>query len=206
MSADDPEFQRWNTRFAAATYVFGTEPNAFLASQKHRLKPGQRALVPADGEGRNGVWLARQGLDVTSLDFSPAAQEKARALAKRFDVALRTELADLRHWRWEAERYDVVAAIMIQFSRSPEREEIFAGFVSTLKRGGLLVLQGYRPEQLQYKTGGPPNADNMYTEDMLRRAFAAMTIHHLRVHDEPIAEGAGHSGMSALIDMVAEKR
>jgi cyclopropane fatty-acyl-phospholipid synthase-like methyltransferase len=206
MSTTDPEFQRWNTRFSAPDYIFGTEPNAFLAAQKQRLKPGQTALVPADGEGRNGVWLARQGLDVTSLDFSPAAQEKARALAKRFGVALRTELADLRHWRWQPERYDVVAAIMIQVARSPEREEIFAGMVSTLRRGGLLLLQGYRPEQLQYKTGGPPTVENMYTEDMLRRAFAGMTIHHLRAHDDPIAEGAGHSGMSALIDMVAEKR
>jgi cyclopropane fatty-acyl-phospholipid synthase-like methyltransferase len=205
MSANDPEFERWNTRFAAPDYVFGTEPNAFLASQKHRLKPGHAALVPADGEGRNGVWLARQGLDVTSLDFSPAAQEKAQALAKRFGVTIRTQLADLNHWSWEPERYDIVAAIMIQFSRSPEREAIFAGMISTLKCGGLLLLQGYRPEQLRYKTGGPPTVDNMYTEELLRRAFAGMKIQHLRVHDDPIAEGAGHSGMSALIDMVAEK-
>lgn len=206
MSANDPEFQRWNTRFAAPDYVFGTEPNAFLASQAHRLKPGQKALVPADGEGRNGVWLARQGLDVTSVDFSPAAQEKARKLAARFGVALGTELADLRQWRPEPARYDIVAAIMIQFAPAPEREAILRSLAAALKPGGLLLLQGYRPEQLAYKTGGPPSAENMYTEEMLRRVFADMTILHLRAHDDPIAEGVGHSGMSALIDLVAEQR
>lgn len=206
MTASDPEYQRWNTRFSAPDYVFGTEPNTFLAAQVHRLKPGQKALVPADGEGRNGVWLARQGLDVTLLDFSPAAQEKARKLAARFGVPLRTELADLRQWRAAPESYDIVAAIMIQFAPAPEREAILRGFVTALKPGGLLLLQGYRPEQLAYKTGGPPAAENMYTEELLRRVFADMTILHLRAHDDPIAEGAGHSGMSALIDMVAEKR
>jgi cyclopropane fatty-acyl-phospholipid synthase-like methyltransferase len=206
MTANDPEFERWNTRFSAPDYVFGIEPNAFLAAQAHRLRPGQKALVPADGEGRNGVWLARQGLDVTSLDFSPAAQEKARKLAARFGVKLKTELADLHAWRGEPGRYDVVAAIMIQFARSPEREAIFAQLSAALKPGGLFLLQGYRPEQLAYKTGGPPTAENMYTEELLRRVFAEMKILHLRAHDDTIAEGAGHSGMSALIDLVAEKR
>ncbi len=206
MTANDPEYQRWNERFSAPDYVFGTEPNLFLTAQAHRLKPGQKALVPADGEGRNGVWLARQGLDVTALDFSPAAQAKAQKLAARFGVGLRTELADLRQWRAEPERYDIVAAIMIQIARSPEREAIFAALVASLKRGGLLLLQGYRPEQLAYKTGGPPVVENMYTEEFLRRTFAGMNILHLSAHDDAIAEGAGHSGMSALIDMVAEKR
>lgn len=206
MTANDPEYERWNTRFAAPDYVFGTEPNLFLAGQVQRLKPGQKALVPADGEGRNGVWLARQGLDVTSLDFSPAAQAKAQKLAARFGVRLRTERVDLKEWRAEPGHYDIVAAIMIQFARSPEREAIFSALVASLKPGGLLLLQGYRPEQLAYKTGGPPNAENMYTEEWLRRTFAGMSILHLRAHDDQIAEGAGHSGMSALIDMVAEKR
>jgi SAM-dependent methyltransferase len=205
MTANDPEYERWNARFAAPDYVFGTEPNLFLAGQVPRLKPGQRALVPADGEGRNGVWLARQGLDVTSLDFSPAAQAKAQKLAARFGVRLRTERVDLKEWRAEPSHYDIVAAIMIQFARSPEREGIFRGMKQALKRGGLVILQGYRPEQVAYKTGGPPTPENMYTEDMLRREFGDMRILHLRAHDDEIAEGAGHHGMSALIDMVAEK-
>jgi cyclopropane fatty-acyl-phospholipid synthase-like methyltransferase len=199
------ENEFWEKRFAEPSYLFGTRPNAFLVSQAHRLKPGQKALALADGEGRNGVFLAEQGLDVLSVDFSPAAQEKARRLAKERGVALRTELADLTERAWEREAYDVIAAIMIQFAASPAREQIFAGAIGALRRGGLFILQGYRPEQLQYKTGGPPEAANMYTEDMLRQIFAGMRILHLRAHDDQIDEGAGHSGMSALIDLVAEK-
>lgn len=195
----------WETRFAVPHYLFGTAPNQFLASQRHRLKPGQTALALADGEGRNGVWLAEQGLDVLSVDFSPAAQAKAKALARERGVALRTELADLTRRAWEREAYDVVAAVMIQFAASPAREQIFAGAKQALKHGGLVILQGYRPEQLAYKTGGPPEADNMYTEEMLRRIFSDMRILHLRAHDDEISEGPGHSGMSALIDLVAEK-
>ena len=203
--ANDPEYERWNTRFAAKDYVFGTAVNAFLASQKARLKRGQKALALADGEGRNGVWLAEQGLDVLSVDFSPAAQEKAKRLAAERKVALRTELADLTQRQWETGAYDIVAAIMIQFAGSPERESIFRGMKQVLRPGGLVLLQGYRPEQVDYKTGGPPTRENMYTEEMLRREFADLRILHLSAHDDEIAEGAGHHGMSALIDMVAEK-
>lgn len=202
---DASEFERWNSRFTQAGYVFGTAPNAFLAAQAHRLKPGMTALALADGEGRNGVFLARQGLDVVSLDFSPAAQEKARRLAALSGVAIKTELADLARWRFPTAKFDVVAAIMIQFSRPPLQGAIFRGMKEALKPGGLVILQGYRPEQLRYKTGGPPDVENMYTEALLRAAFADMRILHLAAHDEPIAEGRGHSGMSALIDLVAEK-
>jgi SAM-dependent methyltransferase len=203
--ADDLEYQRWNSRFLQTDYVFGTAVNAFLAAQKPRLKPGQKAITLADGEGRNGVWLAEQGLDVLSVDYAPAAQEKARRLAAERHVDLRTELADLTQRKWETGVFDIVAAIMIQFSRSPAREAIFRGMKQVLKPGGLVLLQGYRPEQVEYKTGGPPTRENMYTEEMLRREFADLRILHLRAHDDEIAEGAGHHGMSALIDMVAEK-
>jgi cyclopropane fatty-acyl-phospholipid synthase-like methyltransferase len=203
--ADDPEYQRWNTRYAQPAYLFGTEPNQFLAQQGHRLKAGAKALALADGEGRNGVWLARQGLDVLSLDFSPAAQEKARLLAARHGVTITTELADLAHWTWPPARFDIVAAIMIQVSKPPLQGEIFRGMKSVLKPGGLVILQGYRPEQLGYRTGGPPDAENMYTEELLRAAFADMRILHLSAHDDAILEGQGHHGMSALIDMVAQK-
>ncbi len=203
---DDPEYERWNARFSAPDYVFGTEPNAFLASQAHRLRPGWKALSVADGEGRNGVWLARQGLEVLAVDFSPAAQEKARRLAARHGVAIRTELADLARWDWPKAAFEVVAAIFIQFSRSPLRERIFDGMKAALKPGGLLLLQGYRPEQVKLGTGGPRDVENMYTAAMLRAAFADMRILHLREHDDLVDEGSGHRGLSALIDMVAEKR
>lgn len=195
----------WNERYAGEEYHFGTEPNAFLASQVTRLKPGMHCLAVADGEGRNGVWLAEQGLQVLSVDSSSVAVAKARALAQRRGVALEVELADLTQWDWGCEKYDVVVAIFIQFVPPGLREQMFSDIKHCLKPGGLLLLQGYTPRQLEYRTGGPSQIENLYTEAGLREAFSDMEILHLAEHDSLIHEGAGHDGMSALIDMVARK-
>jgi len=196
----------WNERFAAPSYRFGTAPNRFLESQKHRLLKGQRALAVADGEGRNGVWLARQGLDVTSVDISPVGQAKARALLKEAGVAMEIFEADLATWSWPVAAYDIVVAIFMQFAPPPLRTKFFAAMQAALKPGGLLILEGYRPKQLDYGTGGPPIAENMYTRELLETAFADMEILHLAEYDAEIEEGTGHKGMSALIDLVARKR
>jgi cyclopropane fatty-acyl-phospholipid synthase-like methyltransferase len=201
---------RWNTRYAQADYLFGMEPNAFLASQAPRiqamgLKPGRKALSIADGEGRNGVFLARQGLSVLSVDFSPVALEKAKSLAARAGVELATECADLATWDWGSGRFDVVAGIFFQFAGADLRDSIFRRIGECLKPGGMLILQGYRPEQLKYGTGGPKEIDHLYTAQLLRRAFAGFELLHLEEHDSEIHEGGGHHGMSALVDMVAIK-
>jgi len=200
------ELERWETRFSAPDFVFGTEPNVFLRSQAHLLPARGKALAVADGEGRNGVWLAQQGLDVLSVDFSPAAQAKARALAKARNVSLRFELADVIDWTWPQEEFDVVAVIFIQFANPAQRERIFAGVRRALKPGGLLLLQGYRPEQLKYKTGGPSAVENLYTEAMLAEAFADFSDLKIHAHDSMTSEGSGHVGMAALIDLVGRKR
>jgi cyclopropane fatty-acyl-phospholipid synthase-like methyltransferase len=202
---DEARRARWNERFAGDDYLFGTAPNAFLKSQAHRLRRGQTALLVADGEGRNGVFLAEQGLEVVSVDFSPVALEKAQRLARQRGVRLRTELADLLSWDWPRRRFDAVLAIFIQFATPPERTRLFQNMKEALKPGGFILLHGYRPEQLQYGTGGPPDADKMYTAMLLRELFADMEILHLVEHDDVILEGKGHAGMSALIDLVARK-
>jgi SAM-dependent methyltransferase len=200
-----PEVDFWNARFASPEYRFGTAPNAFLARQGHLLRPGLRTLALADGEGRNGVWLAEQGLEVLSIDFSPVALDKATRLAAARGVALRTQLADLEHWDWQPECFDVVTAIFFQFADPEFRATIFQGIKRTLAPGGLLLLQGYRPEQLRYGTGGPPHAENLYTAEMLRAAFGDLEILHLEEHDSVLSEGEGHHGMSALVDLAARK-
>jgi SAM-dependent methyltransferase len=199
------EFERWQARFAAPGYLFGTEPNAFLKGHAHLLQKGQRALAVADGEGRNGVFLAERGLDVVSVDFSQLAQDKARSLARQRGVTLRFERADMIEWRWPPDDFDVVAAIFIQFSGPDGREKMFAGIKRTLKRGGLLLMQGYRPKQLEYNTGGPPHLENLYTRPMLEAAFGDFASLDIRERDNIIEEGSGHAGLSALIDLVGRK-
>jgi len=195
----------WDERYAGEHYHFGTGPNAFLFSQRDRLKPGMKCLAVADGEGRNGVWLAQQGLSVLSVDSSPVAIAKARKLAVESGVPVDFELADLLQWDWGEVRFDVVVAIFIQFTPPGLREQMFANIKRCLKPGGLLLLQGYTPRQLDYKTGGPSQVENLYTEALLRAEFSDMEILHLREHDSVIHEGVGHDGMSALIDLEARK-
>ena len=199
------ELARWNERFSAPGYHFGTAPNEFLKSQAHLLKAGQTALSIADGEGRNGVFLAEQGLDVRSIEFSPRAIAKARELAASRGVALTIEQADVLHWTWPVAQFDVIAAIFIQFADAAERPRIFSGIKQALRPGGLLLMQGYRPEQLAYGTGGPRQVGNLYTRALLEEAFADFTSLDIREHDDVIREGDAHSGMSALIDLVGRK-
>jgi len=202
----DRDRAQWGERFAGEDYWFGTEPNAFLAAQAHRLKPGMRALAIADGEGRNGVFLARQGLVVTSVDLTPVGVDKAKRLAARSGVSIDAICADLEEWDWGPPRFDVVVGIFFQFAAPRFREAIFRQMADVLKPGGLVMIEGYRPEQIAYDTGGPREIDKLYSAEMLRAAFADFEILHLAEYDAELHEGSRHNGMSALIDLVARKR
>lgn len=195
----------WDARFDTETYIFGTEPNVFLASHKELFEPGMRVLAVADGEGRNGVWLAQQGCEVVSVDISPLGIEKARKLAAQRNVPVEFQCADLMTWRWPREAFDAVACIFIQFATPAERKTLFNGFWSALKPGGVLLLEGYGVKQLQYNSGGPGKVENLYTPDMLREAFADWEIDTLREYEAVLNEGPKHSGMAALVDLVARK-
>jgi len=195
----------WDTRFAGEGYHFGTEPNVFLASQEKLLRPGMSALCVADGEGRNSVWLARHGVRVTAFDISPVGVEKARRLAREAGVTVDHSIGDINAWNWDSATYDLVAVIFIQFLAPAERARAFEGIARAVAPGGLLVMQGYRPRQVEYGTGGPPNPENLYTESLLREAFGDLEILHLVEHDDVLDEGPRHHGMSALIDLVARK-
>ena len=199
------ELERWEARFSEPGYLFGTEPNAFLKSKADLLKPGQKALSIADGEGRNGVFLAEQGLDVLAMDFSPTALAKSQALARQRGVTIRTEQADLDTWRWPAGAIDVVVAIFFQFCAPPLRTRVFDSIKRALKPGGLLLMEGYTPKQRQYKTGGPSEVENLYTRKLLEQSFADFSSVEIREYDSEIHEGPGHGGMSALIDLVGRK-
>lgn len=196
----------WNRRFDQADYLFGVEPNAWLREQAHRWTPGQRILSVADGEGRNSVWLARQGLVVDAFDIAEVGVAKARRLAADQGLTVNCTVADCDTFAWPDAAYDGVAAIFIQFADPALRARLFAHMRACLKPGGLLVLQGYTPQQLVYRTGGPPVASHLYTEPMLREAFAEMDLLTLREYEAEVSEGTGHRGRSALIGLVARRR
>lgn len=195
----------WNERYSEPGFLFGTDPAKFLVDHQAYLKRGQSALAIADGEGRNSVFMAERGMRVTAQDASDVAIDKARGLAMAREAQVDYRWSDLREWDWQAEQFDLVAGLFIQFAAPDFRDQIFAGMKSTLKPGGILLLHGYHPKQIEYGTGGPPTAANMYTTDLLQSAFSDMDILRLEAYDREVDEGRGHSGMSALIDLIARK-
>jgi SAM-dependent methyltransferase len=198
----DRELQRWEERFAGDEYAFGEAPNAFLAAQRDLLPETGTALAVADGEGRNGVWLAEQGLQVATFDLSPRGVEKALALAEKRGVQIDASVADITTFPWPDSTYDVIAAIFFQFLGPVDRAAAFAGIRRALKPGGLLLVEGYTPRQLDYGTGGPKAAENLYTRELLEEEFGGFADLRIEEYDAELAEGASHAGMSALIDLV----
>lgn len=201
----DGEYERWQSRYSKPEYQFGTEPNYFLAKCKPLLPKSGKALAVADGEGRNGVWLAEQGLDVTSIDFAPAAQAKVRKLAQERGVKLTVIEADVHTWPYPEAAFDVVVEIFTQFSTPAERAVKWAGMKKALKPGGLLILQGYTPKQLDYGTGGPRIKEQLYTRAMLEEAFAGFRDMVFTEEEVEMHEGVAHGGMSAVIGLTGRK-
>ncbi|MGE0312935.1 MAG: class I SAM-dependent methyltransferase [Lautropia sp.] len=195
----------WNRRFAAEGFLFGTEPNRWLADHASCWRSGGKILSVADGEGRNSVWLAARGFRVDAFDIARQGIDKARALARERGVEVNFVHADCDGFDWKPAHYDGIAAIFVQFADPSLRARLFAHCVESLAPGGTLVLQGYTPKQLEYRTGGPPVASHLYTEAMLRDAFRSLDIVELREYEAELAEGTGHAGRSALIGMVATK-
>jgi SAM-dependent methyltransferase len=198
--------QFWNERFNKQEFIFGKEPNEYLVEQASRyLKPNSSVLCIADGEGRNGVWLAKQGMCVTGFDVSDIALAKANQLAADNEVNIQYSLCDTDGFDWQANSYDAVIGIFIQFADPEMRARIFQQVHQTLKSGGLFILQGYTPKQLEYRTGGPSLIEHLYTEEMISELSSDFEILDLQCYEKELSEGARHTGMSALLGMVAKK-
>jgi SAM-dependent methyltransferase len=195
---------RWNSRFAAEGYLFGESPNAYLAEMTSSLKPG-KTLSLADGEGRNSVWLARQGLEVDAFDFSPIAIQKARQLADKHAVKVNYQCSDWQTFDWTPNRYDNVVGVFFQFVEPASRLDLFTRMDQALKPGGVLLIQGYGKGQLAFNTGGPGELSHLYDDELLLSAFSNYQVLDIKTYTAEVDEGAGHKGMSALVGFVARK-
>lgn len=201
----------WSGRYRGAgdDYLFGVAPNRFLEHRAELLRNGRTALSVADGEGRNSVWLAEQGLEVTAVEISPVGVEKACRLAAGRNVAVNFEIADIMAPDWPPQEktnaFDWVVGIFIQFVGPAERVKQIAALKRATRPGGRILLHGYTPKQIEYKTGGPSAVENLYTADLLRELFADWSIEELVEYEDEVDEGHGHKGRSALIGLVARK-
>ena len=198
--------QTWNARFAKDGFVFGTEPNEWLQRNAASWKPGSRVLSVADGEGRNSVWLAKQGHQVDAFDISEVGVAKARRLALDNQAIVNFTVASCDDFSWPQSHYDGVATIFVQFADPDLRTRLFANMVRSLKPGGSLILLGYTPKQLEYRTGGPSVLSHLYTPDMLREAFGDLDIQIMDEYETELREGDGHKGQSAVIGLVGVRR
>ena len=196
--------EKWNKRFSTENYVFGKQVNHYLAAQKDRLHPG-KVLAIADGEGRNSVWLAQQGMQVDAFDFSQIAIDKAQQLANENAVSVNYMCSDWQNFAWNEKTYDYVVGIFFQFADPQSRAEIFHRMDLSLKPGGLMIIQGYAPKQMEFNTGGPGVLENLYTEELIHSSFSNYQILDSCTYEKYIEEGDGHVGMSALIGFVGKK-
>ena len=172
---------------------------------KQYLKPKDKVLCIADGEGRNGVWLAKQGMQVVGFDASDIALAKAKQFAKDNQVEVEYAFSDTDSYAWQENTYDAVIGIFIQFADPAMRARIFQQAYKATKPGGLFILQGYTPKQLEYKTGGPSLIEHLYTEELIRDLAKDFEILELVSYEKELSEGPRHTGMSALLGLVAQK-
>jgi cyclopropane fatty-acyl-phospholipid synthase-like methyltransferase len=195
----------WDERFSQPEAVYGETPNSYLQAQAFWLKPGMKALVPADGYGRNGVWLAKQGLQVHTVDLSPVGVERARKAAQAAGLGMTIELADLSTWNWPVEEFDVAVSIFLHLS--PDlRAKINASMLRALRLGGLVIIEAFTPAQRQHSSGGPKQLELLYTADMLRQDFASAEVVELEETEIELDEGHMHRGPAAVVHGVFRKK
>lgn len=194
--------QFWDTAFGdLATYKYGQAPNAFLRSQVQHIPAGARVLVPGDGEGRNGVWLAQQGFTVQTVDASAVGIAKAQQLAQARGVRIQAEQADFNDWSVAAQQYDAVVLTYVHLP-PPLRRRLHAQLWQALKPGGVLILEGFHPRQLPLNSGGPKDEAMLFTLERLRPDFAgAQELLAEEVATE-LAEGPGHAGWAEVTRLV----
>ena len=194
----------WDERYSIDDYLFGQKPAQALLRNEEYLVPCGETLLIADGEGRNSVYLAKNGFKVTSSDSSIVAQQKAKVLADSQNVKVNFRLQNFFDIDWSKKQYDNIIGICFQFIPPELIEEAFMGLRSATKKGGTILIHGYTPEQINYGTGGPKDVSLMYTEATFTHSFTNSEVYLLEKYEAVISEGPGHNGKSAMIDFVAK--
>ncbi len=191
----------WDERYAGEDYVFGTEPAAYLRRVAGLLPPGARVLMLAEGEGRNAVWLAGEGHDVTGIGQSAVGLAKAARLARARGVKVTFRQADVLAWDGSDGPWDAVVAVFVHF-RSAEWAGLAGALGQGLRAGGVFMYHGYGPGQLAFGSGGPRDPDMLATATGVAAHFPGWQPLVARDHEDVLAEGTRHVGRSALVDLV----
>ncbi len=194
---------KWDERYAQQGYLYGTEPNDFLKENFHKIPMG-RVLFLAEGEGRNAVFLARQGYEVTAMDSSAVAMEKADRLAHENNVSITTFVIGLEDFDPGTEQWDGIVSIFCHLPPAL-RKNVHAGIVKALKKGGVFLAEAYTPEQLKFKTGGPPVKELLVDLSMMRKELKGLRFIHALETERIVHEGRFHFGKGAVVQIIAVK-
>lgn len=194
---------KWDERYRRNEYIFGTAPNDFL-TEVWEMIPDGRVLCLADGEGRNGVFLAQQGFEVEGVDGSAVALAKARKLASEAAVTLKTTHADLAEYELDDERWEGIVSIYVHLPPAL-RKSLYAQVVRALKPGGVFILEAYTPRQLVFRTGGPSTPELLMTLAELKQELRGLEFKHAKELEREVNEGPFHSGHAAVVQIVALK-
>ncbi len=192
----------WDARYQGDAFFYGTAPNDFLAAHAGMLEGPVLAL--AEGEGRNAVFLAGRGLEVTGVDISPVGLDKARRLAAERGVQIETVVADMADYMPEAGHYGAVVSIFAHLP-PPVRAALYPRVVAALKPGGLLLLEGYAEAQLERDTGGPKDIAMLLTPDKVAAEFQGLETVWLQQLERDVQEGQGHTGRASVVQFIGRK-
>ena len=199
----------WDERFSQDDYVYGEEPNVWLANQINNMPVGKKALFPAEGEGRNAVYAAQLGWDVTAVDISHAGKKKALQLARKKGVPIQYELQSVTEFDFGKAQYDLIVLIFAHFPPS-FRATVHNRLMDALKPEGMLLLEGFHKENLPYKLqnpaiGGPDDDALLYDEKLLQTDFKGLDIQVLEKKETTLSEGQFHRGKGMVIRMIGKK-
>ena len=207
-AADDPVAKLrafWNARYAGEEFVYGREPNDFVVQAVSAIPHQGRVLCLADGEGRNSVWLAGQGFRVTAVDVAEQGVAKGRELARASGVEIETRVADVTRFDLGIERWDAIVSIFLHLP-SKARRELHRRAIAALAPGGVFVYEAYGPEQLRYRTGGPPEAQLLHSLDDVVPDFDGCAIERAFEGVRAVNEGRLHRGDGFVVQVIARKR
>ncbi|MFJ7726269.1 SAM-dependent methyltransferase [Neobacillus sp. NPDC097160] len=195
---------QWNERFQAEKYVYGTEPNVFLSEMQKKLQLTGGVLAIAEGEGRNAVFLAEQGMNVTTWDYAESGLKKTKRLADERGVTVKTKLVDLNEAEWEKDQWDEIVCIFGHFS-TQLRKKTLHGVKEAVKPGGYFVTEVYSHNQIPYKSGGPKDLDFLYAPEEVIQTFHNWRIVHFFMGEVIRNEGELHNGLAHVIQFVGQK-
>lgn len=199
----------WNSRYQADEYVYGKTPNKFLKRSLSNISSAQKALFPAEGEGRNAVFAASLGMDVVAFDYSEEAKKKADQLALQHHVQLDYRIADLASIVLKEESFDLLVLIFAHFP--PQfRKDWHRKLQSYLKPGGILLLEGFSKKHIEVskyneKPSGPQNIEMLFSQSQLEDDFSDIEIISLSEEEIKLNEGAFHQGISSVIRLMGKK-